>query len=243
MKAFLDIDIGDSAKYSAEYACYQRACDWLNAVGQQYGLSGPAEELDEDSAGTLREAYASDPAWAGKGEVSTSKPAPIRAGRIVVELFDKEVPKTVENFRALLTGEKGLGKASKKPLHYKGNKFHRIVKGFCCQGGDIVRGDGSGGDSIYGGQFNDEKPGLKLKHDGPGVLSMANSGKNTNTSQWVLRRAFFFTLAAAPQCDGKHVVFGKVLEGLDILARIDAEAASPDGTPRLDVTIADCGLC
>ncbi|GLC33065.1 Peptidyl-prolyl cis-trans isomerase 7 [Pleodorina starrii] len=237
MKAYLDIDIGDAAAYATALAAYQRAADWLAAVGPQYGLSGRPEELDADGETLLREGYASDPAWAAKGEVSTSKPAPIRAGRIVVELLDKEVPKTVENFRCLLTGEKGLGKASKKPLHFKGTKFHRIVKGFCCQGGDIVRGDGSGGDSIYGGQFNDEKPGLKLKHDGPGVLSMANGGKNTNTSQ------FFFTLATAPQCDGKHVVFGKVLEGLDILARIDAEAASADGTPRVDVSIADCGVC
>ncbi|KAG2493782.1 hypothetical protein HYH03_008002 [Edaphochlamys debaryana] len=237
MKAFLDIDIGDSARYATEFAAYQRAADWLAAVGAQYGLSGKVEDLDEDSASTLREAYAADPTWAAKGEASTTKPPPIRAGRIIVELYDKEVPKTVENFKCLLTGEKGLGKASKKPLHYQGNKFHRIVKGFCCQGGDIVRGDGSGGDSIYGGAFNDEKPGLKYKHDGPGLLSMANSGKNTNTSQ------FFFTLAAAPQCDGKHVVFGKVVEGLDVLTRIDAEAASADGTPRVDVTIAACGLC
>ncbi|GFR48516.1 hypothetical protein Agub_g10410, partial [Astrephomene gubernaculifera] len=236
MKVYIDIDIGDAARYATDFAAYQRASDWLSAVGAQYGLSGKVEELDEDAASTLLEAYASDPTWANKGEASTKKPAPIRAGRIVIELFEKEVPKTVENFRCLLTGEKGLGKASKKPLHYKGSKFHRIVKGFCCQGGDIVRGDGSGGDSIYGGQFNDEKPGLKLKHEGAGWLSMANSGKNTNTSQ------FFFTLAAAPQCDGKHVVFGKVLEGLDILARIDAEAASPDGSPRVDVTIADCGV-
>eukprot|EP00198_Chlamydomonas_reinhardtii_P000963 XP_001690298.1 peptidyl-prolyl cis-trans isomerase, cyclophilin-type [Chlamydomonas reinhardtii] len=185
----------------------------------------------------LLEAYAGDPSWASKGDASTRRPADIRAGRVVVELYDKEVPKTVDNFKCLLTGEKGLGKSSKKPLHYKGNKFHRVVKGFCCQGGDIVRGDGSGGDSIYGGQFNDEKPGLKFKHDAPGVLSMANSGKNTNTSQ------FFFTLAPAPQCDGKHVVFGKVVEGLEVLARIDAEVASADGTPRLDVTVADCGVC
>ncbi|GLI64847.1 hypothetical protein VaNZ11_008230, partial [Volvox africanus] len=237
MRAYLDIDIGDTAAYAIAFAAYQRAADWLAAVGAQYGLTGKPEELDADGATLLREAYISDPSWAGKGEVSTVKPAPVRAGRITVELFDKEVPKTVENFRCLLTGEKGLGKASKKPLHYRGSKFHRIVKGFCCQGGDIVRGDGSGGDSIYGGQFNDEKPGLKIKHDGPGVLSMANSGKNTNTSQ------FFFTLAAAPQCNGKHVVLGKVVEGLEILARIDAEAASQDGNPRLDVTIADCGTC
>lgn len=198
MKAYLDIDIGDAARYATELAAWQRAADFCAAVGSQYGLSSNVEELDEDGVAMLKEAYASDPNWASKGECSTTKPAPIRAGRIVVELYDKEVPKTVENFKCLLTGEKGLGKASKKPLHYKGNKFHRVVKGFCCQGGDIVRCDGSGGDSIYGGQFNDEKPGLKFKHDARGILSMANSGKNTNTSQ------FFFTLAAAPQCDGRE---------------------------------------
>ena len=99
----------------------------------------------------------------------------------------------------------------------------------------MVKGDGSGGESIYGMKFNDEKPGLKLKHDAPGVLSMANSGKNSNSSQ------FFLTLAPAPQLDGKHVVFGRCVEGLDVLARIDREAASETGVPRVPVTIADCG--
>ncbi|WIA20264.1 hypothetical protein OEZ85_006099 [Tetradesmus obliquus] len=236
MKVFLDIDIGDAAKYQQESAAYQRAVDFMQQCGSQYGLSGNLADLDEEGLQMLREGYSNDPNWNSKGEMSTEQPPPLRAGRIVAELFDKEVPKTVENFRCLCTGEKGLGKSSKKPLHFKGTKFHRIEPGFCCQGGDVVRGDGSGGDSIYGGKFNDEKPGLKLKHDAAGVLSMANSGKNSNSSQ------FFFTLAAAPQCDGKHVVFGKVLEGLDILQRIDKEAASPNGVPKVDVTIADCGV-
>ncbi|EIE27323.1 hypothetical protein COCSUDRAFT_11218, partial [Coccomyxa subellipsoidea C-169] len=192
----------------------------------------------------LKEAFLADPTWSKKGDFRAEAPAEIRAGRLIIELFVKEVPKTVENFKCLIDGSKGLGKASKKPLHYKaskkqaicsGCKFHRIVKGFCCQGGDVVRGDGSGSDSIYGGKFNDEKPGLKLKHE-TGVVSMANSGKNTNSCQ------FFLTLAPAPQCDGKHVVFGRIVEGLQILQKIDEEAASDDGTPKKDVTISDCGV-
>ncbi|KFM23630.1 Peptidyl-prolyl cis-trans isomerase cypE [Auxenochlorella protothecoides] len=95
--------------------------------------------------------------------------------------------------------------------------------------------DGSGGDSIYGKPFNDEKGGLKLKHDAAGIVSMANSGKNSNTSQ------FFLTLGPAPACDGKHTVFGRVVEGLPILQRIDALAASKDGDPLTDVCISDSG--
>ncbi|GAX79376.1 hypothetical protein CEUSTIGMA_g6818.t1 [Chlamydomonas eustigma] len=236
-KVYIDIDIGDSAAWAAAHESYENAQQFLKSVGHQYGLEAEnASELDEDQAQALLEAYNSDKTWAVKGPASTQQPEPLRAGRIVCELFDSEVPKTCENFRCLCTGEKGLGKASKKPLHYQGVKFHRIVKGFCCQGGDVVKGDGSGGDSIYNGKFNDEKNGLKLKHDQAGILSMANSGKNSNSSQ------FFFTLAAAPQCDGKHVVFGKVVEGLDLLIRIDQEAATADGTPSCEVVIAACGM-
>mmetsp|Transcript_19588 Transcript_19588/g.35330 ORF Transcript_19588/g.35330 Transcript_19588/m.35330 type:complete len:242 (-) Transcript_19588:252-977(-) len=237
-KGFLDINIGDEVKYAAELAAYNLAQEYLKSCGDQLGLdvSADVSTLDDDSRQMLLEGFESDPKWKTKGLASTSKPAPILAGRIVVDLLTQDAPKAAENFRCLLTGEKGLGKASRKPLHYKGVKFHRIVKGFVCQGGDVVKGDGSGGDSIYGGAFNDEKKALGLKHDGPGVVAMANAGKNSNTSQ------FFFTLAAAPQCDGKHVVFGKVVEGLDILQRIDSEAASADGTPKVPVSIADCGV-
>ncbi|KAI8469230.1 MAG: cyclophilin [Monoraphidium minutum] len=237
MKIFLDIDIGDAAAFAEASAAHERAQQFLAAVGApQLGLSSSLGDLDEEGAAMLLEAYAADKAWSAKGRAQAAAPPSLRAGRVVCELFEKEVPKTVENFSCLCTGERGLGKASKKPLHYKGNKFHRIVKGFCCQGGDVVKGDGSAGDSIYGGKFNDEKPGLAKKHDSAGLLSMANSGKNSNSSQ------FFFTLAPAPQCDGKHVVFGRVLEGLEVLQRIDAEAGSADGTPRTDVAIADCGV-
>ncbi|KAJ9515569.1 hypothetical protein QJQ45_021668 [Haematococcus lacustris] len=259
-RVFLDIDIGDPAEYAEQLAQYTRAGEYLASVGMQLGLPQQApESMDEEQQQAalpaacptswlrlqlLLEAYSADRQWSSKGPAACIKPVPLRAGRLVIQLMEAECPRTCANFKALATGEKGVGKASKKPLHYKGNRIHRIVKSFCAQGGDIVRGDGSGGDSIYGGVFNDEKKGLGMKHDRLGVVAMANSGKNSNTSQ------FFITLGPAPQCDGKHVVFGMVVEGMEVLHRLnhvsvaaDEEAASEDGTPRVVVTVADCGLC
>ncbi|XP_072986615.1 peptidyl-prolyl cis-trans isomerase CYP63-like [Typha latifolia] len=155
-----------------------------------------------------------------------------RANRMTFELFSDVVPKTVENFRALCTGEEGIGASTKKPLHFKGSTFHRIIKGFVAQGGDFSKGDGSGGESIYGERFPDEN--FKLKHDGPGVLSMANSGPNTNGSQ------FFITLKAVPHLDGKHVVFGKVVSGMQLLKKLE-DAGSGKGKPVCTVKIVDCG--
>lgn len=153
-------------------------------------------------------------------------------GRMIFELFSDVVPKTAENFRALCTGEKGTGLTTGKPLHFKGCSFHRIIKGFMAQGGDFLRGDGKGGESIYGGKFADEN--FVRRHDGPGILSMANAGRDTNGSQ------FFITFKATPHLDGKHVVFGKLIQGHEFLKRLE-NVDTDDSRPIDPVKIIDCG--
>lgn len=147
------------------------------------------------------------------------------AGRMEFELFDAVVPVTSENFRELCTGEKGFG--------YKGSLFHRIIPGFMCQGGDFTKGDGTGGRSIYGDTFEDEN--FDIKHTGFGCLSMANSGPNTNGSQ------FFCCLGPTSWLDGRHVVFGKLVRGEDVLRAIQ-DCGKQSGRPSRKVVISGCGV-
>ncbi len=154
------------------------------------------------------------------------------SSRIIMQLYKDITPKTAENFRCLCTGEKGEGKKG-KPLHFKGSTFHRVIRDFMIQGGDFTNGNGTGGESIYGEKFADEN--FIIKHTRAGLLSMANSGPATNGSQ------FFITSRETPHLDGKHVVFGHVVEGMEIVRKIEEVKKGDNDKPEVDVVIVECG--
>lgn len=189
--------------------------------------------------------------WSDKvpsqGSIVTGHPQ--QGSRVVFKLYWDIAPLACENFATLCTNGNnsldigGSNKKTKpapigesgKPLTYRDSTIHRVVKGFVVQGGDIIFGNGSGGESVFNGKkFKDERAGLALKHDRAGVLSMGNSGKNSNSSQ------FFVTLDRAPQCDGKHVVFGEVVSGMEVMRAVEAYA-TPGGEPSVPVAITECG--
>merc|ERR1719281_1059052 len=210
----------------------QQAGIGLGIVGDGKGWSGDATRTDGEASQPQR-IKEKRPKCFLEIEIANKK-----LGRIVVELFGDVVPKTVENFRALCTGECGISPVCGKNLHYKGCKFHRIIPSKVIQGGDITKNDGHGGVSIYAqdtdGTFPDEN--FKLKHDRPGLVSMAHKcfKPGVNCSQ------FFFTTTAQPKLDGKHVVFGRIISGMDLLSKLES-AGTPGGKPLFEVVISDCG--
>ena len=155
-------------------------------------------------------------------------------GRVTFGLYGNTTPKTCDNFKHLCLGDKGATADGKTPLAYKGSGFHRVIPHFMCQGGDFTNGDGTGGESIYGEKFDDEN--FKVKHTKPGLLSMANAGPGTNGSQ------FFITTSEMPHLDGKHVVFGEVIEGYEDVVKAMEKFGSGGGKTSKTLVIADCGV-
>ena len=229
--AYLDLDVDGHREKHA------RARAFVAATDLRYGF----EDEDVDRLGgaqraRLRELYDADHEWCARGEIRIDAPA---NERVVFELFDSTSARACENFRALCRGA-GTSRATGRAMTYEGCRFHRCVRNFMMQGGDYTHGNGAGGESIWGKTLKDDAGGLKLKHDGMGVLSMSNTGKNSNSSQ------FFVTFGACKQLDGKHVVFGKCVRGMDVLQRINDECAVDAGgtseEPKVPVVVVGCGV-
>jgi len=230
-RAWLDIDINDTR------AAYQLAKDFVASRNLAYSLTNDRLEMlgGAEKKRVKDVLFPSDFDWSKKGRIAVVMPPE----RITFELWPDVAPLAVQNFISLCTGNKGVGGGG-RPLHYRGCNIHRVVKDFIVQGGDILMGNGTGGESIYGKPFKDDKAALKVKLDRRGLLAMGNSGKNSNSSQ------FFITLAGGKKIEGltgKHVVFGEIVDGDRVLSFID-QCVDPDGEekPRVKVTIADCGV-
>lgn len=227
---YLDFDLDDGRQKLANAAAFVHATNTRYSFSSNHLLQLGGSELSR-----LPDLWAIDHQWSSKAILT----APPKAGQRIVFQLDWEIaPLACENFATLChnTVQSAPVGNSGKPLTYKQSKIHRILPGFIVQGGDYVMGNGAGGESVFGKKlFKDEKPGLQKKHDARGILSMGNSGKNSNSSQ------FFVTLGAAPQCNGKHVVFGRVISGWSVLEELEA-LGSECGEPKKSVIITDCGL-
>ncbi|KAJ9082357.1 hypothetical protein DSO57_1005499 [Entomophthora muscae] len=246
MKVFLEIAVGDVEEYKKQVAAYDIGLQFIKQHAAWVLEESQGGDLDQEKIDTLSEMVPNYPDFSDKGPLRFTSPKPLPGGKLEIKLFNDVCPKACQNFYHLCIGDKGLSKSTKKPLHYLGSTFFRLVPGFIAQGGDFTRGDGSGGDSIFNGKFNDEKGGLALKFTKPGQLGMANSGKNSNTSQ------FFFTLPTTSGCpeidvktfsklNGKYVLFGEVTSGFDVLKDISNVPTFQGEVPSQQITIVSCG--
>jgi len=239
---FLDLDFDNHREKLANAAAF------VDATDSRYGFSSKdLRLLGGSEISRIKDLIATDHEWSSKASSVETK-FQNGGNRVVVELYWDVAPMACENFATLcangsiIPGSKDkkpkpvpIG-TSGKPLSYRGSVMHRCVPGFVLQGGDFVLGNGSGGESIYNGKkFKDERAGLSLKHDQKYVLSMGNSGKNANSSQ------FFFTFQPAPQCDGKHVIFGRLISGFAVLDEAE-KLGSSSGEPKAAIHITDCGI-
>jgi len=241
---FLDLDFNNHRDKLATAAAF------VDATDSRYGFSSKdLRLLGGSEISRIRDLISTDHEWSNKATRGIATKPPVGGNRIVLELYWDVAPLACENFATLCangsivpgsneTKAKPVPVGSSgKPLTYRNSTMHRCIPGFVLQGGDFVLGNGSGGESIFnsGKKFKDERAGLQLKHDRPYVLSMGNSGKNANSSQ------FFITFKAAPQCDGKHVVFGRVVSGFDVINAAEG-LGTASGEPTAPIVITDCGV-
>lgn len=232
---YLDFHVNASRAKLARAAAFVAATDTRYSFSSQHLLRLGGAEV----AHRVAECYEMDHEWGSSSQPIQTRP-PLAGNRLVVCLLWDQAPLACENF-ATLCAQGADGKPapvgqSGKPLTYRQSTVHRIVPGFIVQGGDFVFGNGSGGESIYNGKkFKDERAGLMAKHDRVGILSMGNAGKNSNSSQ------FFLTFDACPQCDGKHVIFGHIVSGWEVLTALE-QVGSSGGDPTVPVRITDCGI-
>ena len=240
---FLDLDFDRHREKLATAAAF------VDATDSRYGLtSKDLRNLGGSEVSRLKDLIATDHEWSQKAEsIGVETRPPVGGNRIIVELYWEVAPIACENFATLCANGSVLpfskDKKAKpantgtsgKPLTYRGSIMHRCAPNFVLQGGDFVKNNGSGGESIFKKNFKDEKAGLNLKHDKRYALSMGNSGKNSNSSQ------FFFTFKPAPQLDGKHVVFGRAISGFEVIDAAE-KLGTKDGEPSAQILITDCGI-